>query len=910
MRKLVCLGSAFLFVFVACRHANVSGRLEPRMFKQKVSEPAPARDTFDGGPEAAAEALLAARAYPEEDVPADAHDIARATFKAIAAHGPSAGTWDLIGAGRARYPGLLTYTGKDYVTSGRITALAIGPSCTPNWCRLWVGAAGGGVWRTDRALDGTPQWKFVSGSFDTNAIGTLLVDPTDASGNTIYAGTGEPNASADSAAGVGIYKSTDGGDTWTLLQGSKAAANGRAVASIAIDPTNSQTMYVGTTSAVRGVSSVSGGAGSGNPAFPAAGIWKSTDGGATFAMLWGGPASIRGVTDVALDPQDPQTIYAAVFRYGIWRSSVRLDGTADFKQVFVSSNATSSSNRTTFAITTKDGKTRIYAGTGTTGGSTGYSRLARTDNADVPATTLVSGGVNAGWKNLTSNDRSNPYWATYDFCTGQCWYDMFVVSPKGYPDMVFVGGSYQYGEYWRTSNSRSVLLSTTAGDPDPANNDRTFTDVSWSANPRWQPDGIHPDQHALVVSPNDPNIFFEGSDGGLMRSDGNWEDASYQCAARGLTLSRLTACLRLLSRVPRSLISMNDNLTTLQFQSLSINPQNPLHSLLGGTQDNGTFDYNGSSAFWSQTMSGDGGQSGFDAVNDKIRFHTFYGSSVDVNFDAANPKGWLWISDPLGYEYASFYVPIIADPVVGGTMFIGQQRVWRTKDSGGDRAYLETWCSELYYPGPGPSPCGDWEPIGADLTSTLFGTDRRAAGHYIAAVQRARSDRSTLWAATLGGRLFISRNADAEPASSVAFTRFDTTAVPGRFVSGIAIDPANANHGWVSYTGYNVTTPLTPGHVFEVNIDPNTNVATFTNLNVEGASGDLPINGIARDDVTGDLYVATDFGVLHRSASSGTWGAAGSGLPFVEVAGLAIDSGSRVLYAATHGRSAWRLRLP
>ena len=58
------------------------------------------------------------------------------------------------------------------------------------------------------------SWTFVSSSFSTNAIGTLTYD---AATNTLYAGTGEPNASADSEAGFGIYKSTDGGNTWTHL---------------------------------------------------------------------------------------------------------------------------------------------------------------------------------------------------------------------------------------------------------------------------------------------------------------------------------------------------------------------------------------------------------------------------------------------------------------------------------------------------------------------------------------------------------------------------------------------------------------------------------------------------------------------------------------------------------------------
>lgn len=86
---------------------------------------------------------------------------------------------------------------------------------------------------------------------------------------------------------------------------------------------------------------------------------------------------------------------------------------------------------------------------------------------------------------------------------------------------------------------------------------------------------------------------------------------------------------------------------------------------------------------------------------------------------------------------------------------------------------------------------------------------------------------------------------------------------------------------------------------------------TFTSLDGTGpgALGDLPINSLVRDHKTGDLYAATDFTVLRRDAKSGHWHTAAKGLPMVEVSSLAIDSGNSVLYAATHGRSAWRLDL-
>jgi hypothetical protein len=94
----------------------------------------------------------------------------------------------------------------------------------------------------------------------------------------------------------------------------------------------------------------------------------------------------------------------------------------------------------------------------------------------------------------------------------------------------------------------------------------------------------------------------------------------------------------LLSSVPTTLTSLNTGLDTLQFQSLSSNPKKPTAELLGGTQDNGTFLYEGSSVLWPETMGGDGGQSGFNATTDRATIlETLIGFLLRAKLGRASP---------------------------------------------------------------------------------------------------------------------------------------------------------------------------------------------------------------------------------------------------------------------------------
>lgn len=432
----------------------------------------------------------------------------------------------------------------------------------------------------------------------------------------------------------------------------------------------------------------------------------------------------------------------------------------------------------------------------------------------------------------------------------------------------------------------------------------------------------HPDQHAMAATPLDANILFTADDGGIWRTNGSFTDVSSQCSSRGLTGNNLVDCSSWLSKVPTTISSLNRGLGTLQYQSLSVNVQDPLNDIMGGTQDNGTHAFtskgNGTgkgNANWFVTIFGDGGQSGISSFEPNIRFHTFFDAQIDMNFQGANPLGWNWVSDTFfgggaaAGEGRSFYIPIIYDPAVAGTIFTGLQHVWRTQDDNGGQAFLEAHCNEFF--GDFSVPCGDWVAIGQDLSSVAFGNDKNpGASGYIVATRRAPSDNGTLWAGLRRGRVFVASNADNPTPANVTFYRIDTSSTPARFVSGIAVDPSNPNHAYISFSGYNAyatASGTATGHVFEVTYNPTSHTATWTNL--DNNLSDQPVTGIALDANTGDLFVSTDFGVDMLRAGGSQWVPAGGSLPPVAVYGLTIDSNARVLYAATHGRGAWVLDL-
>ncbi len=175
------------------------------------------------------------------------------------------------------------------ISGGRVPAVAGVPG---NPDVYYVGGAGGGVFRT---TDGGITWKALFQYEGVASIGALAVDPQNP--NVIWAGTGEANVRNDVSFGNGIYKSTDGGNHWKRM----GLENSFQISQIMIDPHNSNTVLVGVM---------------GNPWADndERGVFRTSDGGATWQkVLYLGPSI--GISDLEMNPQNPQVLYAAAYHF-------------------------------------------------------------------------------------------------------------------------------------------------------------------------------------------------------------------------------------------------------------------------------------------------------------------------------------------------------------------------------------------------------------------------------------------------------------------------------------------------------------------------------------------------------------------------------------------------------------------
>ena len=173
--------------------------------------------------------------------------------------------------------------------SGRFTDVAVNET---NSYEFYAAAATGGLWKTS---DNGVTWKALFENQTVNSIGTVTVDQRRP--QTVWVGTGEATNRQSSGWGDGVYKSTDGGTTWVNM----GLRNTARIARIVVDPANSDVVYVASPGHLWGPNSERG-------------LFKTVDGGRTWSPILTRDDN-TGVVDVAIDPSDSRTVYAALYQH-------------------------------------------------------------------------------------------------------------------------------------------------------------------------------------------------------------------------------------------------------------------------------------------------------------------------------------------------------------------------------------------------------------------------------------------------------------------------------------------------------------------------------------------------------------------------------------------------------------------
>ncbi len=730
------------------------------------------------------------RAYPTGIVPAGA--LARAfeaaASDALAIQGPSASGAAAESAPGSLVEGAWTSIGPSKVTggqtqgaprgdvSGRVNSIAVHPT-DPNVA--YACGAQGGVWKTS---DGGASWTAISDTLPSLATGAVAIAPSDP--NILYLGTGEANFSLDSYWGAGIFKSSDAGAAWSptaVIDPNRAPLNSSAVAALALHPADPNLVLAAVGTFLEGNRLFSGG------------IYRSTDGGGSWTRALGGglpPGSVVA-SDILLDPADPNIVYGALgyvggsVHNGVWKS---MDAGASFTKL-AGGFPTTNVGRINLAIA-RSNHLALYAAV-----------------HDISNDTLM--GI---WRTTDGGGSWQKRNATGASCSIQCWYDMTVAVSPTDPNMVFFGGV----SFFRSTNAAGMF--------------------SVAIESSGTTGGMHVDQHALIFSPSGTTQMWAGNDGGVWRTD---------AAAAAL---------------PLNWVNLNSNLALLQFQSVAVPPADP-NIAYGGTQDNGTNKYTGSPV-WSHSADGDGGQTAVDYVTPLTVYHTFFG----VSFQRSDNGGATWATKQTGLgtgDRSEFYVPVEMDPTNPAVLYLGTYRLYRTSSRG-----------------------DSWSTISPDLTPAVG--DPNNTG-YVTAIGVSKSDGSVIYVGTSNAQIQVTSNLGG------AWTNRTAAPLPIRYVTSIAVHPADANTATVTFSGFDDPNSGF-GHVFKTNDRGASWTDTTSNL------PNIPVSQVTIDPAGPQMvYLATDVGAYASTNGGQTWRRYAGAFPNVATFEIAVQQ-PNLLFAATHGR--------
>jgi hypothetical protein len=830
--------------------------------------------------------------------------------------------------------------GPDQITSiaygkvtGRVTAIATDPADTSG-NTVYVGTTGGGVWKSINAAGPVASVTFTpltdalpvfSQNADSAVIPSLSIGALSVQSGVILAGTGDPNDASDSYYGSGILRSTDGGNSWTLIENTALGITGTydfsglGFAGFAWSTSTRGTVVAAVTQAAEGTL-----VNAPNQTFSVMGLYYSTDAGVTWQMSvimdggqvvqtpqpTGGNHGGVAATAVVWNPVR-QRFYAAIRYHGYYESSDGITWTRLANQPGTGLTATACP---TAPNTVGSASCPIFRG----------ALAVQQVSGDTFALTVDSNNLDQGlWQDVCALTGSNCGSATVTFGTqlpsaalevgngstaiAQADYNLALVAAPAGPsgptqDTLLYAGTI---DLFRCSLAAGCVMRNTTN----------------ATNGCAAPSQVAPAQHAIAVQATiSQPLLYLGNDGGVWRSTDGVDQQAIPCSPDDASHFQ----------------NLNGGIGSLAEVVSFAQPPTEVGTLLVGLGANGSAGTSTASTAtaWPQLATGEGGTVAIDQSN-PLLWYVSTGAGVSIRqcrngaaCTAADFSGEPTIGPAqVNGDDSLIDTPWMLDPALSSDVLIGTCRGWRGSASDGS-----LWSSlnaiSAPFAGPVNVACGSTNPVVRSF----------AAGGPVSTSSEAQNVGSQVIYAGIagaldgggnfGGHLFGTTNAGTASSTTV-WNDLATSPVtngngvpfnPGGFdISSIAADPHDATGQTVyaSVMGFFTGSGNLSGHLYR-----STNAGASWS-NISSNLPNAPANSVLVDpNDANTVYVALDTGVYVTtqvttcSPSINCWSIYGSSLPNAPVVEL-VASGAMPtgdgrlgeLRAATYGRGIWQIPL-
>jgi photosystem II stability/assembly factor-like uncharacterized protein len=684
-------------------------------------------------------------------------------------------------------------------------ARAIGPAAmsgriavVEGWAKdpnlVWVGSASGGVWKS---ADGGLTWQPVFDDQPVASIGALAIDPNNS--DVVWVGTGEANPRNSVSVGEGVYKTLDGGRTWQRLGLEKT----ERVSRIILHPTDPRVAWVAALGQVWGEN-------------PERGVYKTEDGGKTWRRVLFVDER-TGAADLVSDPSNPNKLFAAMWDYRRWPWSFRSGGPGS--GLFVTHDGGETWRRLTEADGLPKGNLgRIGVAIARSDARTVYALVEAERSALLRST---DGG--ATWKAVNTEADVSPR---------PFYYADLRVDPAD-PNRV-----YRLGSTLDVSTDGGASFSTLAGF-------RT----------------VHPDHHALWVDPGNPRRILEGNDGGVYISNdrgGTW--------------------------------SFVGNLPVGQFYHVRVDMERP-YNVYGGMQDNGSWKGPNTAwesggirnHHWSEVGFGDGFDTAPDP-RDPMRGYAMSQEGYLSRWDLrTGERKDIRPAPPEGEELRfNWNAALALDPFEPDTIYYGSQYVHKSTDRG------ETW---TLLSGDLTTDKPEWQSKQTGgLTPDVSGAENFTT---IIALAPSPVARGVLWAGTDDGRLHVTRDGGTTWTSVEKNVRGvpDNTWIPH-----VEPSPHDAGTAFVVFDNHR-RSDMAP-YVYKTT-DFGRSWTSLATRNLRGYALKV-VQDLKDPDL---LFLGTELGLWVSLDGGKGWMQWTHGVPTVSVMDMVIHPREHDLVLGTHGRA-------